>query len=112
MISRRKFPEKQERPIALKPCFIMLLTNNSSIFGIARHDPHGLNRHEALGTMKKTESSSDAGITILVVDDNAVSLTLTTHIIKQLGYKALTADNGITCIDLLAPRYFKWVSQN
>ncbi len=52
-------------------------------------------------TMKKTASSSEAGITILVVDDNAVSLTLTTHIIKKLGYTALTANNGVTCIDLL-----------
>ncbi|MCF8217203.1 MAG: PAS domain S-box protein [Chlorobium sp.] len=52
--------------------------------------------------MEETASFSEgAAKTILVVDDSTVSRTLAVHIIARLGYRALQADNGDRCVELL-----------
>lgn len=52
--------------------------------------------------MEKTASLPEAAPkTVLVIDDSPISLVLAVNIIKKLGYKALSADNGNTCIELL-----------
>lgn len=39
--------------------------------------------------------------TVLIADDSSVIRTLTVHLLKKLGYKALSAENGESCIKSL-----------
>ncbi|WP_287222704.1 sigma-54 dependent transcriptional regulator [Prosthecochloris sp.] len=46
-------------------------------------------------------NSKRANATVLIADDSAVMRTLISHVIKRLGYKHITADDGNACIRLL-----------
>ncbi len=39
--------------------------------------------------------------TVLIADDSSVIRTLTVHLLKKLGYTALSAENGESCITSL-----------
>ncbi len=57
-------------------------------------------------SVETPEATPSTGITVLVVEDNPVNQSVALHVLKELGYDGVAADNGLEAIALLNQRSF------